>query len=84
MFIDQYNYDDLSEELQTVADTIGLDNCKKLMKKFRGCKITFPIKPLKKYAKRYILNTYNFENRNQIQRHLQIGTTSFYDTIKSR
>lgn len=68
----------LSEDLQVVAETIGLPATRKLMKKFQGTNIYFPKRCDMKYIQDFIKRNYNGDNREEVQKHLGICCSSFY------
>ena len=63
-----------------MAEIIGLNNTKELMKKFKGYCINFPSRVSARYVKKYIAENYDGTNRGRqlIQRKLGISRGTFY------
>ena len=82
-YIDGYTEKHLPEDLQTVAELVGLDATKKLIRSFAGGFIYFPRRANRKYCQEYIIKNYNGRNGKEIYKHLGIGPTCFYSLLNS-
>ena len=81
-YFDDLQYEDLTEDLKVVADYIGVEHTRVIMKIFRGTRLSIPSKPSNSFCTRYIKENYNGKNKYKILLHLGISNTKFYRISK--
>lgn len=85
IFMDEVTRDDLPESFQLMADTIGLENTKKLMEINAGTETYWPKdRGLKVARRRYIQENYGKMPNNKIIRHTGISRAAFFNVLNSK
>ena len=83
-YLDLYTEANLNEELQTVAQIIGMEAIRKLLRHFGGGYLYIPSQVDKKFSQDYIIENYDGSNREKIKRFLRISDKTFYSVLNSK
>lgn len=81
-YFDNLLYEDLTDDLKSLADHIGMEHTRIFVKLFRATRFSVPSRPGGDYCRRYMCATYNGRNRIKIMNHLGISYGCYYKKLK--
>jgi len=79
-----FEIDDLPEQLQHIADVIGLHLTKKMMMEFSGAMIKFPVHWPPGVIKRFISLNYNGKNANELAARLGMSRQTIFNYLNEK
>lgn len=85
----EITHNDLIDEFQTMADTIGLENTKRLIEKFDGTRIYFSTrKAFKKATQKFLEKNYRKEdgkaNVNELAQKLNVSRNTIFNRMNQK